>query len=70
MKRNFVLLDLLIYVALPLFVWNIMRDYIGDYYAMLLSSVPGIIGLSFYRNEVSKYFWLVHFSHIDCRYFD
>lgn len=43
MKRNFVLLDLLIYVALPLFVWNIMRDYIGDYYAMLLSSVPGII---------------------------
>ncbi|CAN7494048.1 VC0807 family protein [Rossellomorea sp. LjRoot5] len=48
MKKNIVLLDLMIYVALPLFVWNIMRDYTGDYYAMLLSSVPGII-YSIYR---------------------
>ncbi|KPL58677.1 VC0807 family protein [Rossellomorea vietnamensis] len=48
MKKNIVLLDLMIYVALPLFMWNIMRDYTGDYYAMLLSSVPGIV-YSIYR---------------------
>ncbi|MHA7136956.1 VC0807 family protein [Rossellomorea arthrocnemi] len=54
MKRNFVLLDLLIYVALPLFVWNIMRDYIGDYYAMLLSSVPGIIYTVYRFIEMKK----------------
>lgn len=27
----------------PIVIWNIGRDYIGDYYAMLASSVPGII---------------------------
>ncbi|MGF3104920.1 VC0807 family protein [Rossellomorea sp. DUT-2] len=54
MKRNFVLLDLLIYVALPLFAWNILRDYIGDYYAMLLSSVPGIIYTVYRFIEMKK----------------
>ncbi|WP_044339767.1 VC0807 family protein [Rossellomorea aquimaris] len=54
MNRNFVLLDLLIYVAIPLFVWNIMRDYIGDYYAMLLSSVPGIIYTVYRFIEMKK----------------
>ncbi|MCA1066261.1 VC0807 family protein [Rossellomorea sp. AcN35-11] len=54
MKKNFVLLDLLIYAALPLFVWNIMRDYIGDYYAMLLSSVPGIIYTIYRFIEMKK----------------
>ncbi|KHE72453.1 membrane protein [Halobacillus sp. BBL2006] len=37
------LLDIICYVVFPLAVWNLTRDYIGDYYAMLLSSVPGII---------------------------
>ncbi|ARI79256.1 hypothetical protein HM131_17160 [Halobacillus mangrovi] len=36
-------LDLICYVVFPLAVWNLSRDYIGDYYAMLLSSIPGII---------------------------
>ncbi|WP_374056177.1 hypothetical protein [Rossellomorea sp. FM04394] len=54
MKKNFVLLDLLMYVALPLFVWNIMRDYIGDYYAMLLFSVPGIIYTVYRFIEMKK----------------
>jgi hypothetical protein len=48
MKKNIVLLDLIFYVGLPLFVWNGMRDFLGDYYAMLLSSVPGIV-YSLYR---------------------
>jgi hypothetical protein len=52
--KNFVLLDLMIYVALPLFAWNIMRDYTGDYYAMLLSSVPGIIYTIYRFIEMKK----------------
>ncbi|MFG6149915.1 VC0807 family protein [Halobacillus sp. B23F22_1] len=43
MKNNFVLLDLIFYVVFPLAIWNLTRDSLGDYYAMLLSSVPGII---------------------------
>ncbi|WP_201716042.1 VC0807 family protein [Rossellomorea arthrocnemi] len=54
MKKNVVLLDLLIYAALPLFVWNIIRDYTGDYYAMLLSSVPGIIYTVYRFIEMKK----------------
>ncbi|PRX78731.1 hypothetical protein B0G93_10291 [Bacillus sp. V-88] len=53
-KKNIVLFDLMIYVALPLFVWNIMRDYTGDYYAMLLSSVPGIIYTVYRFIEMKK----------------
>ncbi|MGP4060733.1 hypothetical protein [Halobacillus sp. H74] len=54
MKSNrFVLLDLICYVVFPLAVWNITRDYIGDYYAMLLSSIPGII-YAIYRFKALK----------------
>lgn len=53
-KKNIVLFDLMIYVALPLFVWNITRDYTGDYYAMLLSSVPGIIYTVYRFIEMKK----------------
>lgn len=42
-NRKFIVLDLICYVAFPLMVWHLTRDWIGDYYAMLLSSVPGII---------------------------
>ncbi|MFS1518785.1 VC0807 family protein [Bacillus sp. SCS-151] len=48
MKNNVVIFDIIFYVVFPLVVWNLGRDYIGDYYAMLLSSVPGII-YSLYR---------------------
>ncbi|TMU83560.1 hypothetical protein FGG79_19220 [Bacillus sp. BHET2] len=54
MKKNIVLLDLMIYVALPLLMWNVMRDYTGDYYAMLLSSVPGIIYTIYRFIEMKK----------------
>jgi hypothetical protein len=47
-------LDLLFYVAVPLLVWKFGRGPMGDYYAMLASSVPGIL-YSLYRFfEVKK----------------
>ncbi|MBH0231275.1 hypothetical protein H0267_13690 [Halobacillus sp. KCTC 3957] len=42
-NQKFVMLDLVCYVIFPLAVWHLTREPIGDYYAMLLSSVPGII---------------------------
>jgi hypothetical protein len=48
LKKNFVLLDLFCYVIFPLLVWNFGKDFIGDYYAMLVSSIPGIV-YSIYR---------------------
>jgi hypothetical protein len=43
MHKNIVVWDLICYVIFPLVIWNFSKDYIGDYYAMLISSVPGII---------------------------
>lgn len=44
MKGNkIVFWDVICYIVFPLLVWNFIRDDIGDYYAMLLSSVPGIL---------------------------
>jgi hypothetical protein len=48
LRKNIVLLDLICFVIFPLAVWNVSKDYIDDYYAMLISSVPGII-YSIYR---------------------
>jgi hypothetical protein len=48
LQKNIVLLDLICFVIFPLVVWNVGKDYIGAYYAMLFSSVPGII-YSLYR---------------------
>ncbi|MFQ3544094.1 VC0807 family protein [Halobacillus rhizosphaerae] len=42
-NKNFILLDLVCYIVFPLAVWHLTREAIGDYYAMLLSTVPGII---------------------------
>jgi len=53
MKNNVILLDLIFYLALPLFVWHVLRDHVGDYYAMLLTSVPGII-YTLYRFKQTK----------------
>jgi hypothetical protein len=54
LKNKIILLDLVFYVGLPLLFWNVFRDVIGDYYAMLASSVPAII-YSLYRfYEVKK----------------
>ncbi|MYL42946.1 VC0807 family protein [Virgibacillus salexigens] len=43
MQKNIVIWDLICYLAFPLLVWNVLRDYIGDYPAMLLSTIPGIV---------------------------
>ncbi|MBS4192572.1 hypothetical protein KHA94_20725 [Bacillus sp. FJAT-49705] len=48
MKNNIVLLDIIFYVVFPLMVWNLGRDWLGDYLAMILSTVPGIL-YSLYR---------------------
>lgn len=41
--KKFIVLDLIFYVALPYFIWSYGREPFGDYYAMLLSTVPGFI---------------------------
>ncbi|MDN4074871.1 VC0807 family protein [Fictibacillus terranigra] len=43
MKKSIVVFDLLFYLILPYLIWNQGRDVLGDYYAILLSSVPGFI---------------------------
>ncbi|GGE73684.1 VC0807 family protein [Priestia taiwanensis] len=44
MNNNKVIVgDLIFFLIFPLVIWNFGREYTGDYYAMLLSSVPGII---------------------------
>ncbi|QTD40108.1 VC0807 family protein [Sporosarcina sp. Te-1] len=35
--------DLLIYMAVPYFIWNYGREPLGDYAALLLSTVPGLL---------------------------
>ncbi|WP_237582644.1 VC0807 family protein [Pontibacillus yanchengensis] len=52
-NNKFVLLDIICYVIFPLVIWHMLRDVIGDYYAMLLSSVPGII-YTVYRFKALK----------------
>jgi hypothetical protein len=37
------IIDLLIYLGVPLLIWNTCRSFLGDYLAMLLSTIPGII---------------------------
>jgi len=41
MKTKFIGIEIIVFIALPYFIWNYARDYTGDYYAMLLSTVPG-----------------------------
>ncbi|RWZ58091.1 hypothetical protein EQV77_09920 [Halobacillus fulvus] len=42
-QNKFVLLDVICYIIFPLVVWHMLRDDLGDYYAMLLTTVPGIV---------------------------
>ncbi|MGC4378570.1 VC0807 family protein [Fictibacillus sp. Mic-4] len=55
MKKSAVFYDLLFYLILPYFIWNKGRDVLGDYYAILLSSVPGFI-YTIYRFVKDKQF--------------
>ncbi len=54
MKNKIALYDIIFYVAVPLIVWKFGRGYLGEYYAMLLSSVPGILYSVYRFYEVKK----------------
>ena len=41
--KKFILLDIFCYVVIPYFIWNYGREPLGDYYAMLLSTIPGFL---------------------------
>ncbi|WP_223701433.1 VC0807 family protein [Sutcliffiella deserti] len=43
MKNKIVFFDLLFYLILPYVIWKFGQDYIGDYYAILLSTAPGFV---------------------------
>ncbi|MDE4085300.1 hypothetical protein PO902_09725 [Planococcus maritimus] len=53
--KNFILLDLICYVALPYFIWTYGREPLGDYYAMLFSTVPGFL-YTIYRFSKERQF--------------
>ena len=42
MKKT-VLFELLFFLILPLLIWNYGRDFLGDYWAILLSTVPALL---------------------------
>ncbi|MBB4824730.1 hypothetical protein HNO89_001954 [Sporosarcina luteola] len=41
--KKVIVYDLLIYMAVPYFIWNYGREPLGDYAALLLSTVPGLL---------------------------
>jgi hypothetical protein len=41
MKNKIVVFDLLFYLVLPYVIWKYGQGYLGDYYAILLSTAPG-----------------------------
>lgn len=41
--KKCIICEFIIYLVLPLVIWNFLRNEIGNYYAMLLSTIPGII---------------------------
>lgn len=43
MNKRLIILDLICYAAIPLLIWNYGRESLGDYTAILLSTVPGFI---------------------------
>ena len=49
------LLDIILYFIFPLFFWNVLRDYFGDYITILFSTVPGIL-YTLYRFKMTENF--------------
>ena len=47
-QKRVMVLDIVFYLIFPLVIWKFGRDMLGDYPAMIVSSVPGII-YSVYR---------------------
>jgi hypothetical protein len=52
-KEWYLLIDLFFYFLFPFVIWETLRQFINDYPAMLLSSLPGIV-YSLYRLFHSK----------------
>ena len=38
-----IILDILFYIAMPLFFWNFLRECLGGYFTLLLAAIPGSI---------------------------
>lgn len=55
MNKKLVILDLICYVAIPFLIWTYGREVLGDYWAILLSTVPGFI-YTVYRFIIERQF--------------
>lgn len=55
MNRKLVFFDLIFYAAIPYILWIYGKEPLGDYWAILLSTVPGLI-YTIYRFVVEKQF--------------
>lgn len=55
MNRKLVFFDLIFYAAIPYILWTYGKEPLGDYWAILLSTVPGLI-YTMYRFVVEKQF--------------
>lgn len=53
--KKFILFDLIFYVLIPYFVWSFGRESFGDYIAMLISTIPGLV-YTCYRLILEKQF--------------
>lgn len=42
MKKK-IFLDLLFYLGIPLFFWNVLRTHFGDYHTILIGMIPAVI---------------------------
>ncbi len=54
-NKRLLLLDLIFYAALPYILWNFGKEPLGDYAAMLISTIPGFI-YTCYRFITEKQF--------------
>ncbi|MEK5520831.1 VC0807 family protein [Heyndrickxia sp. FSL W8-0423] len=43
MSKRIVIWDIICYLIFPIVIWNYGKNHIGEYYAMLVSTLPGIL---------------------------
>lgn len=55
MNKRLIILDIICYAALPFLIWKYGRDILGDYPAMIISTIPGFI-YTIYRFIVERQF--------------
>lgn len=55
MNKRLAVFDIIFYVAIPFLLWNYGKDPLGDYWAIILSTVPGFI-YTIYRFISEKQF--------------